>query len=140
MPEKLTVPPRRPFTTFLDFPLHTDLDTFDAHVAILGLPYGDPYNIDEVTNDQTNAPTAVRRASSRLSMHHDRFDFDIGGTLLDGHDVRVGGLRRRPGRRSRPRRALPKGGGGGAEDPGRWRHAHQHRRRPRSADPGIPRL
>ena len=89
MSSPLTVPPRAPFTTFLDFPLHTDLDTFDAHVAILGLPYGDPYTIDEVTNDQTNAPTAVRRASARICRHLDRFDFDIGGTLFDGRDVRV---------------------------------------------------
>ena len=89
MSDPLTVAPRAPNATFLNFPLHTDLDTFDAHVAILGLPYGDPYTIDEVTNDQTNAPTAVRVASARLSRHLDRFDFDIGGTLFDGRDVRV---------------------------------------------------
>ena len=89
MSEQLTVPPRTPNATFLDFPLHTDLDAFDAHVAILGLPYGDPYTIDEVTNDQTNAPTAVRVASARITQHLDRFDFDLGGPLLDGRDVRV---------------------------------------------------
>src|SRR5205807_7463784 len=56
----LTVPPRGVFTTFMEFPLATDLDRLDAHLAIIGMPYGDPYSIDEVTNDQTNAPTAVR--------------------------------------------------------------------------------
>ena len=89
MSEPLTVPPRTPNATFLDFPLHTDLDALDAHVAILGLPYGDPYTIDEVTNDQTNAPTAVRVASARITQHLNRFDFDFGGPLLDGRDVRV---------------------------------------------------
>ena len=89
MSEPLTVPPRTPNATFLNFPLHTDLDALDAHVAILGLPYGDPYTIDEVTNDQTNAPTAVRVASARITQHLNRFDFDIGGPLLDGRDVRV---------------------------------------------------
>jgi agmatinase len=85
----LTVPPRLGFKSFLDLPLALDLDALDAHVAILGLPYGDPYSIDEVTNDQTNAPTAVRQASDRISSGLERWDFDLGGTLLDGRDVRL---------------------------------------------------
>jgi len=55
----LTVPPRREFQTFMDFPLNCDLDGLASqgvHVAFLGIPYGDPYSIDEVTNDQTTRP------------------------------------------------------------------------------------
>jgi agmatinase len=89
MSEALTTPPRKPHATFMNFPLHTDLATLEADVAILGIPYGDPYTIDEVTNDQTNAPTAVRVASARFSQALDRFDFDVGGTLFDGRPVRV---------------------------------------------------
>ncbi len=89
MTDILTVPPRKPHQTYLNFPLHTDLETLDAHVAILGMPYSDPYTIDEVTNDQTNAPTAVRKASARFSQSIERWDFDIGGYLLDGKDIRV---------------------------------------------------
>ena len=89
MTTPLTVAPRVGFKSFLDFPLALDLDALDAHVAILGLPYGDPYSIDEVTNDQTNAPTAVRQASDRVSTGPDQWDFDIGGTLLDGRLVKV---------------------------------------------------
>ncbi len=89
MPLPLTVPPRQDYKTFLDLPLALDLDALDAHVAILGLPYGDPYSIDEVTNDQTNAPTAVRRASERISGGLEQWDFDLGGTLLDGRDVKL---------------------------------------------------
>ncbi|HTO82643.1 MAG TPA: arginase, partial [Methylomirabilota bacterium] len=74
MAEALTQPPRHPYQTFLNFPLVTDLDRLDAHVAILGLPYGAPYRMSEVTNDQTNAPTAVRAASERISMGLDRWD------------------------------------------------------------------
>jgi agmatinase len=85
----LTVPPRGAFTTFMGFPLATDLDRLDAHLAIIGMPYGDPYSIDEVTNDQTNAPTAVRRASARVSRGLERWDFDIGGTLFDGKNIKV---------------------------------------------------
>ena len=89
MTAPVTEPPRRPTTTFLGWPLVTDLAALDADVAILGLPYGDPYDIDEVTNDQTNAPTAVRRASGRLSMGPDHWDFDVGGPMLDGRPIRV---------------------------------------------------
>jgi agmatinase len=85
----LTVPPREAFRTFLNFPFAGDLDHLQADIAIMGLPYGNPYSAEEVTNDQTNAPTAVRRASPRLSLGLDRWDFDIGGTLFDGKNVRV---------------------------------------------------
>lgn len=81
--------PRRIYQTFMDFPLCADVDALDAHVAVLGIPYGDPYDIDEVTNDQTNAPTAIRRESQDILMGLDHYDFDIGGTLFDGKDIRV---------------------------------------------------
>src|SRR5258708_21519412 len=103
----LTVPPRGVFTTFMNFPLATDLDRLEAHVAIIGMPYGDPYSIDEVTNDQTNAPTAVRRASERISQGLDRWDFDIGGTAFDGKPVKgvdVGALPAAAPALSRPSR------------------------------------
>ncbi|AZO73339.1 MAG: arginase [Mesorhizobium sp.] len=86
---KLTTAPRDVFRTFMNFPLVDDLDALKADVAIIGMPYGDPYTIDELVNDQTNAPTAVRRASQRVSLGLDRYDFDIGGTLFDGQDIRV---------------------------------------------------
>jgi agmatinase len=86
---RLTTAPRNVFQTFLNFPLVEDLDTLKADVAIIGMPYGNPYTIDEMINDQTNAPTAVRRASSRISLGLDRYDFDIGGTLFDGQDIKV---------------------------------------------------
>ena len=60
-----TIPPRFASGTFLGFPLCTEIDSLEADVAILGIPYGDPYSMDEVTNDQTNAPSAIRRESRR---------------------------------------------------------------------------
>ena len=84
-----TVAPRRSPHTFMGFPLCGKLDELDADVAILGIPYGDPYSMEEVTNDQTNAPTAVRLESARLSLGLDHWDFDLGGTLFDDRTVRV---------------------------------------------------
>lgn len=45
-------------------------------------------SIDDVTNDQTNAPTAVRQASDRIIRSLERYDFDIGGPLLDGLNIK----------------------------------------------------
>lgn len=98
MTSNLTVAPRRVFQTFMDFPLETDLEALDAHVAIMGIPYSDPYSIDEVTNDQTHAPTAIRRASQRLSQGLRHYDFDIGGTLFDGKDIKVVDIGDTPGK------------------------------------------
>jgi agmatinase len=86
---RLTVAPRSDYTTFMGFPFAPDLDRLDAHFAVIGMPYGDPYTMDELINDQTNAPTAIRRASQRMSHGLDRWDFDIGGTLFDGTDIKV---------------------------------------------------
>ena len=87
----LTVPPRQGFVTFMDFPLWTDLDSLEADVAIIGMPYSDPYTFDEGGGgqDQIHAPSAVRAESARISMSPEQYDFDLGGTMLDGKDVRV---------------------------------------------------
>ncbi|HZS81446.1 MAG TPA: agmatinase [Stellaceae bacterium] len=89
MSSPLTVPPRRGHQSFLYAPVVTDLDKLEAHFAILGIPYGDPYSIDEVTNDQTNAPTAVRQATDRFCRALERYDFDLGGPLLAGRDLKI---------------------------------------------------
>ena len=84
-----TQAPRSDFQTFLNFELALDLENLQADVAILGLPYGDPYSMEEVTNDQSNAPTAVRRASQRVSIGLDHWDFDLGGPLTGDKAVRI---------------------------------------------------
>lgn len=84
-----TIPPRFASGTFLNFPLCTEIDSIEADVAILGIPYGDPYSMDEVTNDQTNAPSAIRLESARLSIGLDQWDFDLGGPLFNGQNIRV---------------------------------------------------
>ena len=42
MKEKLTAPPKKEFQSFHDFPIVTDLDNFEADIAFLGIPFGDP--------------------------------------------------------------------------------------------------
>ena len=80
----LTVAPAQGFTSFLGFPVHTDLETLEADVAILGIPYGAPYAMDQVANDQSRAPGAIRAQSGQIGDGLDRWDFDLGGPLFDG--------------------------------------------------------
>lgn len=78
-----------PSTTFLGVPRCAAIDDLEAEVAIIGIPYGWPYPGEDRPNDQARAPFAVRRESRRLSDGLDRWDFDLGGTLLNGSDTRI---------------------------------------------------
>jgi agmatinase len=77
------------FNSFHNFPIETDLDNLDADIAIIGIPFGDPYSMGEASNDQAFAPTHIRQHCGRALRGLDRYDFDIGGTLLDGKDIKV---------------------------------------------------
>lgn len=67
--------------TFLGLPLCTELEALQAEFAILGIPYGFPYPSQAFPNDQSNAPSAIRHSSARLSLGLDRWDFDIDARL-----------------------------------------------------------
>jgi agmatinase len=87
--DAITAAPRREFQSFHDFPICLNLDTLDANVAILGIPYGAAYSVEEISNDQINGPTHIRRYCERALRGLDRWDFDIGGTLLDGQSIKI---------------------------------------------------
>lgn len=89
MTTRLTSAPKHGHTSMLFSEVQTDLDNLDAHIAFLGIPYGSAYTIDEVTNDQTRAPTAVRQATDRAVRNLDRYDFDVGGPIYDGRAVKA---------------------------------------------------
>ncbi len=91
MSHPLTTRPANVSNTFLRFPFADDLDTLDADIAILGIPYGMPYSPQEMANDQSRAPDALRQLSNEVDVHYtlNHYDFDLGGPLLDGRDVRI---------------------------------------------------
>ena len=89
MQNKFTAPIQADCTTLFDFPFDDDLENLQADIAILGLPFGMPYSMSEVSNDQCNAPTAIRRASTLAVESLHRWDFDLGGTLLDDKEIKV---------------------------------------------------
>ena len=87
--DQLTVPPRVNHKTLLYSELVTNLDGFKADIAILGMPFGSAYSPKSFTNDQTNAPQAIRDVTDRIVRDPTHYDFDIGGPLLQGQsDIR----------------------------------------------------
>ena len=89
MTKALTSPPKHGHKSLLFSEVVTDLDDLRADIAVLGIPFGSPYGIEDVTNDQSNAPTAVRQASDRAVRSLERYDFDIGGPLLMDKPIRM---------------------------------------------------
>jgi agmatinase len=85
----LTAPPKHGHTSFLYSPIETDLDRLDADIAFLGIPHGDPYSMEDVNNDQSRAPTAIRQASDRVVRSLERYDFDVGGPLYAGKPIKA---------------------------------------------------
>lgn len=89
MSSHLTVPPKCLPQTMFGAPLVLDLDTLKADIAVLGIPFGSAYEPDQISNDQSFAPDAIRSWSKRAHRSDDRYDFDIGGTLFDGRDIKL---------------------------------------------------
>jgi len=82
--EQLTVPPRSNHKTLLYSELVTNFENFKADIAISGMPFGAAYSPRGFTNDQTNAPQAIRDVTDRIVRAPDHYDFDIDGPLLQG--------------------------------------------------------
>ncbi len=89
MTEILTELPGMSPRTFLEFPFADDLDNLNADIAILGIPFGMPYHAAAMANDQSRAPDAIRQASEHVEYTRTNYDWDLGGPLLDGRDIRV---------------------------------------------------
>jgi agmatinase len=85
----LTTPPKHGAKSFLYSELATDLDNLKADIAFLGIPYGSAYSVADITNDQSNMPTAMRQASDRMVRSLERYDFDLGGPLYAGKPIRA---------------------------------------------------
>src|SRR6266540_3292652 len=89
MNDSLATPPKHGHRSFLFSELVTDFDNLQADIAFLGIPYGSAYSFEDVTNDQSNGPTALRQASDRVIRGLERYDFDIDGPLYNGRDIRA---------------------------------------------------
>jgi agmatinase len=75
-------------STFAHFPFCSDLEKLNADIAIIGIPYGTPYDPSKPP-DSLNAPAAIRRESVQYPDDPIAWDFDLGGTLLGATGARV---------------------------------------------------
>ena len=87
----LIEPPRSSLCTFLEFPLVSDLDDFDADIAILGIPFGMPYESQAMANDQSRAPDMIRQFTNSSDIYYTRhhYDWDLRGSLFEGRKIRA---------------------------------------------------
>ncbi|MFW6073975.1 MAG: agmatinase [Chloroflexota bacterium] len=86
MDSPLTVPPDAGVRSFLNAPIHTNLATLDADIAVVGALYGVPYPPSGIETACSSAPSAIRAASARYGFDSmiDHYDFDHGNDLLNG--------------------------------------------------------
>ncbi len=91
MKTRLITPPTLSPQSFLNFPMIQTIDELDGDIAILGIPYGMPYEAPAMANDQSNAPDAIRQFTNQADILYSRnhYDWDLKGPLLDGRDVKI---------------------------------------------------
>jgi agmatinase len=77
------------FTSFLRIPTVTDLATLEADFAIVGVPFGVPYEMKGVASGASEAPMVIRECSARYGRFLNHYDFDLGGEFLNGSPERV---------------------------------------------------
>ncbi|HWV24180.1 MAG TPA: agmatinase [Thermomicrobiales bacterium] len=81
------VPHNRP--TFADLPRCDDLDALDAHIAIIGVPWGIAASMQTSRAPSSTAPEAIREESLRYGKYLTHVDIDLGGPILNNRDIRV---------------------------------------------------
>jgi agmatinase len=75
--------------TFLDAPRCDDLDSLEADVAIIGVPFGYPYDLAGLTSPSSSAPAALREQSVRWASYVTHYDYDFGSDIFAGREVRI---------------------------------------------------
>src|SRR5215216_4842453 len=99
IPSIYPVPIGRP--SFLEATRCEDLDTLEADVAVIAIPYNTPYDLVRSRAPSSLAPSAMREQSLRLAGYLHHYDFDVGGDLFAGQPPRIvdcGDVAQMPGR------------------------------------------
>ena len=76
--------------TFMGAKHVSNIDNLDSTFAVIGAPFGFPYDIRKVHYGASDAPKAVRAISNRYGSLQDRYDFDLAGEPFDNkpHPIR----------------------------------------------------
>jgi agmatinase len=86
-PAIFPVPLNRP--TFLEAERCDDLDSLEADIAIIAIPYNTPYDLVRSRAPSSRAPETMREQSLRWSGRLEHYDFEFGGPLLGGRKLRI---------------------------------------------------
>jgi agmatinase len=78
-----------PGHSFLGVPVEPDLDHLAAEFAVVGIPFGMPYDMRRAVPDAAKAPAAIRARSARFGPMLGHHDFDLGGRLFAGRPARI---------------------------------------------------
>lgn len=81
------IPHYRP--TFADLPRCDNLETLDAHIAIIGVPWGIAASMQTSRAPSSTAPETIREESLRYGKYLTHVDIDLGGPILNNRDIRV---------------------------------------------------
>jgi len=103
----IPVPMGRP--SFLGMPRCGDLETLDADIAIIGVPFSYPYTMAAETWLSGSAPAAIREQSLRLAGTLSHYNFEFDGKLLGEREVRIadcGDVAMQPGQFEENNRAV----------------------------------
>jgi agmatinase len=83
-------PPRR---TFLGAPVELDPARVEAEFAFIGIPYGVPYEMEDLAPPASAAPAAIRQICEEQGMRDEidqlGFDFDLGRPLFEDGAIRI---------------------------------------------------
>lgn len=88
----LTIPIETGRPSFAGVPRCEDLATLEADIAIIGVPYGYPYDMAGATQPSGPAPRSIREQSMRYAPRAwtGHYDYDFGSDILGGRrHVRV---------------------------------------------------
>lgn len=75
--------------SFIGAPRCADLDELDADVAVVGIPYGIPYDLEASTSPSSTSPHKLREQSMRFVRFLSHYDFDFGGDVFAGRSINV---------------------------------------------------
>ncbi len=88
--KKITEPVPEGLPSFAGFPGCKDVEKLIADAAIIGIPYKSPYSVtDPEEGTVITAPDAIRRHSKRYAGRLNHYDFDFGGDIFAGHDLKI---------------------------------------------------
>src|SRR5699024_9679348 len=72
-----------------DLPRCDHLDILDAHIAIIGVPYGIAASMPASRAPSATAPETIREESLRYGKYLTHADIDLGGPILNNRDLHV---------------------------------------------------